>query len=163
MTLTCILLAAAARLLPHPPNVTPLTAMALLGGAYLSRGQALLLPLAALFASDLVLGLHATVPFVYGSFVLVALLGTLLRADRRPGRLAVAALASSALFFVVTNLGTWLVAGLYTRDLQGLAACYAAALPFLRNSLLGDLAYTALLFGLENAGLRTFARAQATA
>ncbi|MBI4346725.1 MAG: hypothetical protein HY553_07705 [Elusimicrobia bacterium] len=152
-----ILLAAASRLLPHPPNVTPLTAIALLGGASLPAAQAFLLPLAALAMSDLFLGFHATIPFVYAGFLATAAIGLRLKADRGAGRIAAACLASSILFFVVSNVGVWLASGLYPRTGAGLSACFTAALPFFRNSLLGDAAFTALLFGLERLSVRALA------
>jgi hypothetical protein len=164
ITLGIILLGAMSRLLPHPPNVTPLTAMALLGGASLmSRKQALLAPLAALLLSDLLLGLHATLPFVYACFAATTLMGSLLKDDRSAGRLVGACLASSVLFFVVTNFGAWLVMGIYPRSLAGLAACYTAAIPFFRNAVFGDLAFTAALFGLERLSVRALRPATAAA
>ena len=56
-------------------------------------------------------------------------------------------MASSVLFFVVTNFGMWLSSGIYPRNLAGLQACYVAAIPFLQNTVAGDLFYAALLFG----------------
>ena len=158
-----IILAAASRLLPHPPNVTPLTAIALLGGASLAPVWAFLLPLAALALSDAFLGFHQTVPFVYAGFLIVAALGLRLKADRSAGRIAGACLASSILFFAISNFGVWLAGGLYPRTGAGLAACYAAAIPFFRNSVLGDFAFTALLFGLERLSQRVLVARPATA
>ncbi len=158
-----IILAAASRLLPHPPNVTPLTAIALLGGATLAPVQAFLLPLAALALSDAFIGFHQTAPFVYASFLIVAALGMRLKSDRAAGRIAGACLASSVLFFLVTNFGVWLVGGLYPRTGAGLAECFTAAIPFFRNSVLGDFAFTAALFGLEKAFHRVLVARPATA
>ncbi|MBI5201483.1 MAG: hypothetical protein HY925_07865 [Elusimicrobia bacterium] len=149
-----IILAAASRLLPHPPNVTPLTAIALLGGASLAPSLAFLLPLGALVLSDAVLGFHQTIPFVYAGFLIVAALGRMLRNDRSNGRIAGACLVGSVLFFVISNAGVWAVGGLYPRTGAGLAECFTAAIPFFRNSLLGDFGFTALLFGLERLSQR---------
>ncbi len=143
-----ILTAAASRLLPHPPNFTPIAAMALLGGAYLpDKRVAFALPLAALFLSDLVLGLHSGMWAVYGSFILVVCLGFALRRSRSPLRIAGTTLASSVLFFALTNLAAWASGSMYPKTAAGLAACYTAAIPFFRNTLAGDAFYTALLFG----------------
>lgn len=164
VTLALIALGALSRLLPHPPNVTPLAAMALLGGARLPKRLALLAPLAALFLSDLVLGLHSTIPFVYGCFLATAWLGiTLLSENRGATRVGAACLASSLLFFIVTNFGVWLLSGMYPHSAPGLAACYTAAIPFFRNSILGDLGFTAILFGFERLGVRLLAPAAAAA
>jgi hypothetical protein len=143
-----IVAAAASRLLPHPPNVTPVAAMALFGGAaFVDLRLALLVPLGAMVLSDLVLGLHGTLPFVYGALAATALIGRLVRRRRRPAALVAASLTASTLFFLVTNFGVWLVGGLYPKTAAGLAAAYVAGLPFFRNTLLGDLAFTVLLFG----------------
>jgi Family of unknown function (DUF6580) len=149
LTLLGIVLAAAAlRLLPHWPNFTPIAALALFGGAHFAdRRAAFAVPLAAMVLSDLVLGLHATLPFVYGAFLAVVGLGLLLRTGRTVLRVGGAALAASLGFFVVTNLGAWAVGGLYPLSAAGLAAAFTAALPFYAPTLAGDLFYTAVLFG----------------
>ena len=143
-----IFLAAASRLIPHPPNFTPLAAMALFGGAYLSdKRLAFGLPLAALLLSDAVLGFYHDMIWVYGSFALIVCLGLQLQSRRRLLPIAGAALAGSVLFFVITNFGVWASGGLYPRTLAGLAEGYVAAIPFFEKTIAGDLVYTALLFG----------------
>ena len=144
-----IVAAAAARLIPHPPNFTPVGAMALFAGATLAdRRWAMLTPLAALFLSDLVLGSHSTLLFVYGAIVLITLLGrTLLNHRRSPLRIGGASLAASLLFFMVTNFGSWISYDWYPATLGGLLACYTAAIPFFGNTVSGDLLYSAALFG----------------
>jgi hypothetical protein len=148
--------AVAMRLLPHPPNVTPIAAMALFGGVYFAyRKIAFLVPLAVMYLSDLALGFfvydfgwfHWLMPFVYASFAVTVCLGLLIR--RRLNLLTVsgAALTSSVLFFIVTNFGVWLVGNLYPKTLTGLLSCYIAAVPFFRNTLVGDAVYTFALFG----------------
>ncbi len=149
--LTMVLAAAFSRLIPHVPNVTAVTAMALLAGTYLThRGLAVLIPLAALVLSDLVLGFHSTVVFVYGAVALIALLSSSLnlKASFSPARLAATAVGSSLLFFLITNMGVWLVDGLYEKSMQGLVSCYVMATPFLGTQIVGDLFYAALLFGV---------------
>src|SRR5712691_4343365 len=103
VVLACMILAAAAsRLIPHPPNIASITAVALFGGAYISdKRLAFLIPIAALFISDLVLGLYGHMEVVYGSFVLVVCIGLVLRRRRTPLAIGGAALAGSVLFFVI--------------------------------------------------------------
>jgi hypothetical protein len=148
--------AAAMRLLPHPPNMTPIAAMALFGGVYFTnRKIAFLVPLAAMYLSDLALGFfvydfgwfHPFMPFVYASFAVTVCLGLLIR--RRLTLLTVggAALTSSVLFFIVTNFGVWLVDNLYLKTIAGLLSCYVAGIPFFRNTLMGNAFYTLVLFG----------------
>lgn len=152
-----ILAAAASRLIPHPPNFAPIGAMALFGGAcFASKRVAFLVPLAAMLVSDLAIGLlsgdlslgfHRLIPVVYGSFALIVCLGFLLRRRRSLFPVAGAALASSILFFVLTNFGVWALGSWYPKTWEGLVACYVAAIPFFHNTLLGDAVYTTVLFG----------------
>lgn len=151
MVIGLISLGVVARWVPHPPNVTPLTALALFGGAYLSRRWAIGLPLLAVVLSDLVIGLHETVAFTWGAFALAGLLGWWLRRQPSPKRIVLASCAGSMLFFLVTNFGVWLVGEqgtMYPHTIDGLVGCYVAGLPFLRNTFVGDLMWTAGLFGL---------------
>jgi hypothetical protein len=146
--LTAIFVAAALRLVPHPPNFTPIGAMALFGGAYFGRrALAFAAPLGALLLSDAILGFHSGMPFVYGSVALIVLIGWAVAKRMTTLTIAGAAVASSILFFAVTNFGTWLTSGMYPQTLSGLAACYAAAIPFFQNTLAGDLIFSGLLFG----------------
>jgi len=143
-----ILAAAASRLIPHPPNFTPVAALALFGGASFARKRtALLVPLAAMFLSDLVLGFSTITPVVYASLALIASLGFWLRRRPTVSRTLTAAVAGAGLFFVVTNFGVWALGTLYPKTAAGLAECFVAAIPFFRNTLVSDLLYTALLFG----------------
>ncbi|PYJ98570.1 MAG: hypothetical protein DME23_11745 [Verrucomicrobia bacterium] len=143
-----ILAAAASRLIPHPPNFTPIAAIALFGGAtFADKRAAFLVPLAGLFLSDLVLGFFALTPVVYGSFAMIVCLGFWIRRRRTAGRIAGAAVAGAILFFAITNFGVWAIDHLYPRTFAGLADCYLAAIPFFRNTLLSGLFYSALLFG----------------
>jgi hypothetical protein len=146
--ISAIVVAAALRLVPHPPNFSPIDAMALFGGAYLGRrGLAFVAPLGALLLSDAILGFYHGMAFVYGSVALVVVVGWWVSSRRSPLRIGAAALASSVLFFVLTNFGVWLFSGFYPLTATGLAACYVAAVPFFQNTLAGDLFYSALLFG----------------
>lgn len=143
-----ILSAAAMRLVPHPPNFTPIAAMALFGGAHFStKRMALSVALGAMLLSDVVLGLHDLMPFVYGSFALTVLLGAALRNRGRWKFVVSASLAASTLFFLITNFGVWAIGGLYPRSASGLVACYMAAIPFFGWTLAGDLFYTGAWFG----------------
>ena len=145
--LTAVAGAAALRLVPHPPNFSPIDAMALFSGAYLGkRGLAFAAPFGALFLSDVILGFYSGMPFVYGSVAAIVLIGWVV-SKRSVFHIAVAAVASSVLFFVITNFGVWFNDGMYARTMDGLAECYSAAVPFFQNTLAGDLVYSALLFG----------------
>jgi len=153
-----VILGVVARLLPHPPNATPVGAAGLFSGARLRGWQAYLVPLVIMAITDPILGriygFHAwnwVTPFVYGSFLLNVWIGRSLRRSQSPWRIGGATLLASLQFFLVTNFGVWAVGGghWYPHTLAGLASCYWLGLPFLSRTLLGDLAYAAVLFGVH--------------
>lgn len=142
-----VFIAALSRLLPHAPNATPLAAMALFAGAYVpNRRLAFFLPLAAMFASDLFLGFHEGMLAVYLAMMAVVCVGQGLRGRVKPMNVAAASVSGSVIFFLITNI-PGLNGHLYPLSLAGWTEAYAMALPFFRNTLAGDLCYTALLFG----------------
>jgi hypothetical protein len=149
-----VLLAVAVRFLPHPLAFTPVAAALLYFGARGSRRQ-LWVPFALLAASDVVLTkVVYAYPFSWDHFVTwvwyaaILWLGTGLRENSKPLRIAGAALASSVSFFVVSNFAVWAAWSMYPKTLAGLMTCYAAALPFFRRGVEGDLLFTAAMFGL---------------
>ena len=154
-----IFIAALSRVIPHPPNFSPIEAVALFGGAYFAkRHWALLVPLVAMFASDLVLGLlnggiywdyfrSAGYLLVYACIALSTVLGFGLRGKVGAGRVLAYSLAGSMLFFVVTNFGVWVSGSMYPKTAAGLVSAYVAGVPFFQWTVLGTLFYSALLFG----------------
>jgi hypothetical protein len=144
-----IALGALARLIPHAPNFTPVAALALFGGYSLSKKQAFILPIAVMLLSDLFIGFDSLQMrvFVYGSFLLTVLIGRLLKKNSNFKNIVLASFASSILFFVVTNFAVWVFTPLYLKTFDGLINCFIMAIPFFRNTLLGDLFYTGVIFG----------------
>ena len=136
-----------ARLIPHPWNATPLMAIALFGGTYLSKRWSLLVPLIIVAISDLILGWHTTIPFTWSAFLLRGVLGWWVRRGASATRILTGAVAGGVLFFLLSNFGVWITQDLYPRTMAGLWACYVAAIPFFRATMLGDLVFTTLLFG----------------
>ena len=148
--LTLMIFAAAfVRLLPHPPNFAPIAAMALFGGAYFNKKwAAFLVPLAAMFITDLILGFHATMWAVYLSFALIVVIGMMMLKEQKIGNIFFASVISSVSFFIITNFGIWISTSYYEKTAIGLAACYTAAIPFFHQTLLSDLFFVGVLFGL---------------
>lgn len=143
-----IFIAAFVRLIPHPPNFAPIAAMALFGGAYFNKKwAAFLIPLAAVFLTDLFLGFHSTMWAVYLSFVLIVGIGMLMIKQKKVSNIFLASVSASVLFFVITNFAVWASGIYYPKDLSGLAASYTAAIPFFHYTLLGDLFFVTLMFG----------------
>ncbi len=146
------LLAAATRLLPHQANVTAVGAVALVAGCYLGWRVAAAVTVAAMLASDAVIGFYhwPVMASVYGSLALAGGVGAWVR---RPDqfswvRAAGGSFLGSAIFYLATNWAVWQFTPLYPKTAVGLWSSYLAALPFFRNGLLGDLLYGAVLFGL---------------
>ena len=143
-----ILFAAVMRLVPHYPNFTPVAALALFGGAHLGkRWLALMVPLAALFLSDLFLGFHGFMLPVYLSFALVVLLGTLFQKNIRVLTVLGGALAASALFFLITNFAVWLGSAFYPQSFSGLMQIFIAAIRFFHTTVFRDLFYSSVFIG----------------
>ena len=135
------------RVMPHAPNFTPVAAIALFGGAYLSKKYSIIVPLSLMAISDIFLGMHNVVIFTWGGFVLAALLGTMLKKQKSVSKIAGASILSSLIFYIVSNFGVWLM-GWYPHTLSGLVNCYVLALPFLRDFMLSTLIYSAAFFGI---------------
>ncbi len=139
------------RLAPHPWDFTPTGAIALFAGAtYRRTSAAFTVPLISLLISDALIGFHSGMPIVYAAFALSVCLGWWIRRRHTTtASVAMGAVASATLFYLVTNLWVW--AGghnMYEKTLGGLLSCYAAAIPFYMNHLAGDLFYSAALFGV---------------
>lgn len=129
------------RILPHDPNFTAVGAATIFAGIYLPKKYTFVIPLSIMLVSDLFLGFHQTMGWVYASYILIALLST------RMKHIIVTPLVSSVLFFVITNFGVWNTGTMYAHNLAGLIECYTMGLPFFRGTLAGDMVYTALLVG----------------
>lgn len=156
-----ILLAAFSRCIPHMPNFSPLGAMSLFGAAYFTKKwQAFLVPIAATFLSNLYINnviYAANYPhfiwiskqfyWVYGSYILITIAGFLILKKITVSGVLFASLASTAIFFLITNFACWPGNSLYSQDISGLFQSYAAGLPFLKGTLLGDLFYSTVMFG----------------
>jgi hypothetical protein len=150
-----VFLAALSRILPHPFNFTPIGAIALFGAANFNRKSfSLMIPLAAMFLSDLFIG-SPSLP-TYVSFLLISLFGLLYLREATFGRIVVSSLVASISFFLITNFFVWYGGTMYSQTWQGLVACYTAGLAFYQptffgnlflNTVMGDFFYNAVLFG----------------
>lgn len=149
-----VVVAVAVRFLPHPLAFTPVAAALLYFGARAPRKRAWV-PLALLFASDLVLTTVVySYPFTLDHFVTwawyaaVLWMGGFLRTDSKPVRIAATSLTASISFFLASNFAVWAVWNMYPKTIGGLSAAYVAGLPFFRNELASDLFFTAVMFGI---------------
>ncbi len=155
--LALVVLSALSRLMPHPPNFAPVGGASLFSGARVNRWYAYLLPLVVMAITDPLLGGYTFgTPYIYASFLISVLIGRSLRKTNSPLRIGAASLASSVEFFLISNFAYFIQYS--PRTANGLVGCYRDALPFFPATVLGDLAWTALLFGLHYALSRSVAR-----
>lgn len=145
---TAIFIAAISRLLPHLPNFTPVAAMALFGGVYLTdKRLAFIIPLLSMLLSDVFIGFHNTIIYVYISFMLTSLIGLLIRTKLSFVSVMGASIFSSLLFFFITNFGVWAEMGFQNGSI-GLTETYVLGIPFFAPTIIGDLLYNSILFGV---------------
>jgi hypothetical protein len=147
LALSLIIIGILLRFAPHAPNFTPVAAIALFSGAYLNKKYALVIPLILMITSDIFIGMHNVILFTWGGFILITLLGYWIKKHKNILAVISMSLASSILFYIVSNFGVWLM-GWYPHNLKGLIDCYVMALPFLRNFTLATMLYTAVFFGV---------------
>lgn len=146
-----VLLGAVGRLMPHPPNATPITAVALAASKHLGRAWSVIIPLVAMLITDSILGFYdlRILLSVYVSFALIGGMGWVLRKQQGLGTSVLIILSASILFFLITNFAVWFFSPWYEKSISGLLYCYTLGLPFMRNMLIGDLFYSTVLLGLH--------------
>lgn len=145
-------------------NFAPVGAISLFAGARLRGWQAYALPIFLMAITDPLLGGYSfATPFVYASFLLNVWIGSRLRSSENPALLGGAAIFGAAQFFVLSNLGVWLAPNGYPHTAAGLGACFTAAIPFFRGTLVSDLVYTGVLFGAHALLSRTAVRSERVA
>ncbi len=137
-----VFLAVAFRLIPHPPNFAPITALALFSGAsFRNKLFSIVFPLIAMLLSDIVLGFGTISLWVYSAFILITMFSWVVKELKWTS-----VLIGSLIFFIVSNFGVWVLS--YPHTIEGLIACYTLAIPFFGYSILGDMAWSLIIFGL---------------
>lgn len=156
-----IMIAILGRIVPHLPNATPLTSLSLLSGVLLTRPKALIVTFSSLFISDFLMAYFYHYPaigswtlFTYSGFAFVVLMGAKLSAQSSLRLYLITTGFVSFVYWLWTNLGVWLLSGMYAHSMAGLLICYTSALPFLRNALCGDLIWMMTLFCLMRLALK---------
>ena len=142
------------RLIPHPPNFTPLLAGAVFL-PFLLKDKTLIvaLPLVCLFISDLIIGFHNVMLWTYGAFFIIGI--TVINFSKLNLKsLLGLSLAGPTFFYLITNFGVWLSSSTYAKDVYGLLECYVLALPFYGNSLFSTLLFSLLFLATRNLLLR---------
>ena len=135
------------RIIPHPPNFTPILATAIYTPYMVNdKWIAVLIPLSAMFIADIIIGFHPYMLWVYGAIGLSTLISSWsMRFNKKYIQLGVMAILSSILFFIITNFAVWAIWDYYPKTIDGLIICYIKAIPFFQNTLLGTIIYTAII------------------
>ena len=150
MAIILLMLASATfRLLPHPANFVPITALAIFVSARWGARRGILALMGAMALSDVVLGTYdlKLMAVVYGSFAAAGLIGYWVGKNISTRRVILGSLASSVFFYLTTNFAVWAISSWYPRTAAGLIESYTLAVPFFRNALFGDLIFSCALFG----------------
>jgi hypothetical protein len=139
-------------------NFSPIDSIALFSGCYFSkRWQSVAITILSVLIGDMALSLimggvwtlfYPGFYWQYASYILMVLMGSMVSRKMNAVSLLGACVASSLLFFTITNFGTWLSWSLYPKTLSGLSACYVAAIPFLKNTVISDILYSGIFFGV---------------
>ena len=141
-----IFLVSLTRIFPHPPNFTPILALAIFGGAYLpNRITAISLPIISMFISDLIIGFHSQIFTVYATIILLSILGHLMK-TKNFKNFAITGFTGSLIFFIITNFSVWLGGSLYPLTIDGIIQCYIMAIPFFHNTLISTILFLTILF-----------------
>ena len=157
-----ILLAAFTRIMPHPPNFSPMAAIGLFGAAHFAKKwQAFFIPLIGIWVSDLVINnyvysssssnivwFYSGFYWQYISYILIIFAGLFIfnrgiSLTKTFGGM----ISSSGIFFLVSNFGVWAGGTMYPKNFGGLITCYAAGVPFIHNTIISDVLFTTVLFG----------------
>ena len=157
-----ILLAAFTRIMPHPPNFSPMAAIGLFGAAHFAKKwQAFFIPLIGIWVSDLVINnyvysssssnivwFYSGFYWQYMSYILIIFAGLFIfnrgiSLTKTFGGM----ISSSGIFFLVSNFGVWTGGTMYPKNFGGLITCYAAGVPFIHNTIISDVLFTTVLFG----------------
>ena len=146
--ISLILILAFARLIPHPPNFTPIIAVALISGYFFKNiNLSLLILLVAMLLSDLFIGFYENMIFVYASLLLITFVFHKISKEINYKNLFIYCFAGSLIFFIFSNFGVWALGSpgvldvAYERNISGLVECYILAIPFFGNTFLSTLIF----------------------
>ena len=146
--ISLILILALARLIPHPPNFTPIIAVALISGYFFKNiNLSLLILLVAMLLSDLFIGFYENMIFVYASLLLITFVFHKISKKINYKNLFIYCFAGSLIFFIFSNFGVWALGSpgvldvAYERNISGLVECYILAIPFFGNTFLSTLIF----------------------
>ena len=149
--ITLILVLAFSRLIPHPPNFTPIIAMAVMSGFFFRN---IYLSLTTLFISmllaDIFIGFYNNMLFVYLSLLLISIIFFKINYKINYKNLLIFAFTGTLIFYLISNFGVWAMGSLYEKNMNGLINCYFLAIPFFKNSIISTIIFSYATFFAKN-------------
>ena len=143
-----ILIMVLSRLIPHPPNFTPIISMAMMSGYFFKNFNLSVLILAfTILLSDLFLGFHNNMIFVYMPLFIIVSFCFKISTKINYKNLFFLGVGSSLIFFLISNFGVWLLGNMYENNINGLINCYILAIPFFKNTLLSTFIFSYGAYG----------------
>ena len=138
---------ALSRLIPHPPNFTPIISVAILSSFFFKNiNLSISVILISMFISDLLIGFHDYIFFTYIPLVVIAIIFK--EKILKYKNILIYSIIGVIIFYLTSNFGVWFLGKNYEENIQGLISCYIAGLPFLKNSLISTIFYTYLTFSI---------------
>ncbi len=146
-----ILILAMSRLIPHPPNFTPVISVAIMSG-YLFRNIYLsfVVLITSMILADAFIGFYENMLFVYLSLLLIAYIFYKISGKINLKNLFIYGFFGSVIFYLISNFGVWYFGNLYEKNFNGLIECYFLAIPFFKNTVLSTIFFTYITFVLDH-------------
>ena len=145
--LILILILALARLIPHPPNFTPIIAVAIMGSFFFRNIYlSFIVIISSMLLADIFIGFHSNMFFVYFSLLVIAFIFFQIRTKIKLKNLFICGFLGSVIFFLISNFGVWILSDMYEKNLNGLIYCYFLAIPFFVNTLVSTIFFTYCAF-----------------
>jgi len=142
-----VFILAISRIIPHPPNFTPVISIVILGGIlFRSFFLCMIVFILAMLISDLLIGLHHNMIYIYLTLIFIGYIFFNFANKTNLKNLWIFSLAGSTIFFIITNFFVWLNSGLYEKNIEGILSCYTMALPFFTNTIFSTLFFSYLTY-----------------
>jgi len=133
----------ASRLIPHPPNFTPVIAIAVMCSYFFKNKYISLSVLfLSMFLSDVFIGFYQNMYVVYLSLLLIVYFFSIVKNKITSKNLFIFCFIGSLIFFLVSNFGVWAFGGMYEKNFDGLIYCYFLAIPFFTNTFLSTVFFS---------------------
>lgn len=154
--ISIILLLSLSRVLPHPPNFTPIISLAIMG-PFLFGGLliSLICVMSSMFLSDLIIGVHSGMLQIYLIIALISFIFSKYKNNLNKSNVLFFSIYGSAFFFIISNLNVWMFSNLYTKNLEGLINCYFMAIPFFHNTLISTIIFSYAIYFISRKAVLT--------